>query len=180
MPGGIRSKACIRSCEHAPTSTPSCSTSCRRSSPSTARPTRRHARGRALDDGSQSSWFARAARIGLALENALLVALLGFLIVFSFAQIVLRNVFSIGITWGDGLTRVVVLWLALLGALAASRDGRHIRMNAVLQWLPPKVQVVAGVGSDLFAAAVSAVLAYLAFVFVRDSRGYGDLLLGPF
>ena len=133
-----------------------------------------------MNDGSQSSWLTRAARVGLALENGLLVALLGFLVVFSFAQIVLRNVFSIGVTWGDGLTRVVVLWLALLGALAASRDGRHIRMNAVMQWLPPKVQLAAGVGSDLFAAVVSGVLAYLAFVFVRDSRGYGDVLLGQF
>jgi TRAP-type C4-dicarboxylate transport system permease small subunit len=133
-----------------------------------------------LNDGSPSSWLKRAARFGLALENGLLVALLSFLVVFSFAQIVLRNVFSIGVTWGDGLTRVVVLWLALLGALAASRDGRHIRMNALMQWLPPKLQLVAGVGSDLFAASVSTVLAYLAFVFVRDSRGYGDVLLGRF
>jgi len=133
-----------------------------------------------LDDGSHSSWAARAARVGLALENALLVALLGFLIVFSFAQIVLRNVFSIGVTWGDGLTRVVVLWLALLGALAASRDGRHIRMNAFVQWLPPRLQVVVGAGADLFAAVVSAALAYFAFEFVRDSHRYGDTLLGQF
>ena len=133
-----------------------------------------------MKDGPQSSWFARAARLGLALENGLVVALLGFLVLFSFVQIVLRNVFSIGVTWGDGLTRVVVLWLALLGALAASRDGRHIRMSALLQWLPPSVQLLAGVGSDLFAALVSAVLAYFAFVFVRDSRGFGDVLLGQF
>ena len=133
-----------------------------------------------MDDGSHSSWLTRAARIGLALENAVLVALLGFLIVFSFAQIVLRNVFSVGVTWGDGLTRVVVLWLALLGALAASRDGRHIRMNALAQWLPPGLQIVVGVGSDLFAAVVSAALAYFAFEFVRESRSYGDQLLGQF
>lgn len=131
-------------------------------------------------DGSHSSWLTRAARIGLALENGLLVALLGFLIVFSFAQIVLRNVFSIGVTWGDGLTRVIVLWLALLGALAASRDGRHIRMNAFVQWLPPRLQHVVGIGSDLFAAIVSAALAYFAFEFVRDARSYGDTLLGQF
>ena len=90
-----------------------------------------------------------------AIENGLLAALLGFLVVFSFVQIVLRNVFSIGVSWGDGLTRVVVLWLALLGALAASRDGRHIRMTALTQWLPPKLQLMVGIGSDLFAAAVS-------------------------
>jgi TRAP-type C4-dicarboxylate transport system permease small subunit len=133
-----------------------------------------------LDDGSHSSWLTRAARVGLALENALLVALLGFLIVFSFVQIVLRNVFSIGVTWGDGLTRVLVLWLALLGALAASRDGRHIRMNAFLQWLPPKLQVLVRAGSDLFAAVVTAALAYFAFEFVRESRSFGDVLLGRF
>jgi TRAP-type C4-dicarboxylate transport system permease small subunit len=133
-----------------------------------------------LDDGSHSSWLTRAARVGLALENALVAALLGFLIVFSFAQIVLRNVFSIGFTWGDGLTRVVVLWLALLGALAASRDGRHIRMNAFVQWLPPRLRVIVDVGADLFAAVVSAALAYFAFEFVRDSRSYGDTLLGQF
>lgn len=133
-----------------------------------------------MDDGSQTSWLTRAARLGRTLENGLLVALLGFLILFASVQIVLRNVFSIGITWGDGLTRVIVLWLALLGALAASRDGRHIRMGAVTQWLPPRLQVVTGVGSDLFAATVSGLLAYLAFVFVRDSRGYGDVLLGQF
>jgi TRAP-type C4-dicarboxylate transport system permease small subunit len=133
-----------------------------------------------LDDGSHSSWFTRATRVGLALENALLVALLGFLVVFSFAQIVLRNVFSIGVTWGDGLTRMVVLWLALLGALAASRDGRHIRMNAFVQWMPPRLQFVVGVASDLFAAVVSAALAYFAFEFVRDSRSFGDVMLGQF
>jgi TRAP-type C4-dicarboxylate transport system permease small subunit len=133
-----------------------------------------------LDDGSHNSRLARAARIGLALENAVLVALLGFLIVFSFVQIVLRNVFSIGVTWGDGLTRMVVLWLALLGALAASRDGRHIRMNALAQWLPPRLQVAVGVGSDSFAAVVSGALAYFAFEFMNESRSYGDLLLGSF
>jgi TRAP-type C4-dicarboxylate transport system permease small subunit len=133
-----------------------------------------------LDDGSQHSWLTRAARLGLAVENGLLVVLLGFLVVFSSAQILLRNVFSIGITWGDGLTRIIVLWLALLGALAASRDGRHIRMNALLQRLPPRLQLVTGVSSDLFAAVVSAVLAYLAFMFVRDSRSYADVLLGRF
>jgi TRAP-type C4-dicarboxylate transport system permease small subunit len=133
-----------------------------------------------LDDGSHSSWLARAARVGLVLENGVLVALLGFLVVFSFVQIVLRNVFSVGVTWGDGLTRVVVLWLALLGALAASRDGRHIRMNALAQWLPPRLQVAVGVGSDVFAAVVSGALAYFAFVFVSESRSYGDVLLGQF
>jgi TRAP-type C4-dicarboxylate transport system permease small subunit len=131
-----------------------------------------------LNDGPQQSWFARVGKAGRVVEDALIVLLLGGLILFSSAQILLRNVFSIGFTWGDGLTRLAVLWLALLGALAASRDGRHITMGAVTQWLPDRYKVGAGVVSDLFAAIFCAAFAYFAFAFVRDSRSFGDTLLG--
>src|SRR5262249_50943837 len=77
-------------------------------------------------------------------------------------------------------TRMIVLWLALLGALAAARDGRHIKMNALTQWLPPRLKSASSVAADLFAAAVSGVLAYLSFEFVRDSRHGRDVLLGQF
>ena len=105
---------------------------------------------------------------------------LGGLILLGAAQIVLRNAFSIGFAWGDGLARLAVLWLGLLGALAASRDGRHITMGALARVLPPKLRVAAGVCADLFGAAVSAVLAYAAFRFVGDAREFGDTMLGDF
>jgi len=94
------------------------------------------------------------------------------------AQIVLRNAFSISFAWGDGLARLAVLWLGLLGALAASRDGRHITMGALARVLPPKLQIAAGFCADVFGAAVSAALAYAAWKFVGDSREFGDTMLG--
>jgi TRAP-type C4-dicarboxylate transport system permease small subunit len=94
------------------------------------------------------------------------------------AQIVLRNFFSIGFAWSDGLARLAVLWLGLLGALAASRDGRHITMGALARVLPPRLRVVAGVAADAFGAVVSAALAWAAWGFVSDSREFGDTLLG--
>ena len=105
---------------------------------------------------------------------------LGGLILLGAAQIVLRNFFSIGFAWGDGLARLAVLWLGLLGALAASRDGRHITMGALTRLLPPKGRVVAGVCADGFGAAVSGALAWASWTFVRDSREFGDTLLGGF
>lgn len=105
---------------------------------------------------------------------------LGGLILLGAAQIVLRNFFSIGFAWGDGLARLAVLWLGLLGALAASRDGRHITMGALTRLLPPKVRLAAGVCADGFGAAVSAALTWAAWTFVSDSREYGDTLLGGF
>jgi TRAP-type C4-dicarboxylate transport system permease small subunit len=131
-----------------------------------------------LSDGQQHSWLARISRAGRVLEDTLIVLLLSALVLFASAQIFLRNVFSIGFTWSDGSIRLAVLWLALLGALAASRDDRHIAMGALTQWLPGRYKVIAAVISNLFAAAVAGMLAYVAFLFVRDSRSFGDTLLG--
>lgn len=107
-----------------------------------------------------------------------MVVILGGLILFGAAQIVLRNVFSISFAWGDGLARLAVLWLGLLGALAASRDGRHITMGAVGRLLSPRLQMFARLAADLFAAGVSALLAWHSWAFVSDSREFGDVLLG--
>lgn len=131
-----------------------------------------------MDGRPHQSWLTRAAAVVRAVENGLLVLLLSGLILFSSAQIVLRNLFSIGLTWGDGLTRLAVLWLALLGALAASREGRHITMGALVRWLPKRLQLAAAVTADAFAVFVSGLLAWSSFAFVRDSRAYGDVLLG--
>jgi TRAP-type C4-dicarboxylate transport system permease small subunit len=106
------------------------------------------------------------------------VAVLGGLILLGAAQIVLRNVFSIGFAWGDGVARLAVLWLGLLGALAASRDGRHIAMGALARWLPPRARLVAGLCADVVGAVVSGALAWFSWVFVSDAREFGDTLLG--
>ena len=105
---------------------------------------------------------------------------LGGLILLGAAQIVLRNFFSISFAWGDGLARLAVLWLALLGALAASRDGRHITMGALTRLLPMRLRLVAGVCADGFGAVVSGALAWASWSFVSDSREFGDTLLGDF
>jgi TRAP-type C4-dicarboxylate transport system permease small subunit len=131
-----------------------------------------------LSAGADNRWWHRAERAVLWVETSLIVVFLGGLILLGAAQIVLRNAFSMGFAWGDGLARLAVLWLALLGALAASRDGRHITMGAMSRWLPQRLQTAAGVTADLFAAAVSGALAWYALAFVRDSFEYGDVLLG--
>ena len=45
------------------------------------------------------------------------------------AQVVLRNLGLGGFYWGDSAVRVIVLWIAMLGALIASREDNHIRID---------------------------------------------------
>lgn len=126
---------------------------------------------------SQTSWWDRIDRTARGVETSLIVVILGGLIVLGAAQIVLRNFFSIGFSWSDGLVRLAVLWLGMLGALAASRDGRHITLSVATRWLPPRAQILAGACADWFGAVVSAVLAWYAWLFVNDSREFGATLL---
>jgi TRAP-type C4-dicarboxylate transport system permease small subunit len=132
-----------------------------------------------LSDVAQNAgWWARLDRTARSIETWLIVGVLSGLILLGAAQIVLRNFFSIGFAWGDGLARLAVLWLGLLGAIAASRDGRHITMGAVARWLPAPLRTAAGVCGALFGAGVSAVLAWASWGFISDSREFGDTLLG--
>jgi TRAP-type C4-dicarboxylate transport system permease small subunit len=125
----------------------------------------------------ERSWWARAALAARFAETLLLGLLLIGLMIFASAQIVLRNVFSMGVSWGDGLIRLSVLWLALLGALAASSDERHISLGALVRWLPTSGQRAATVLADLFAAVVCGALTWFSAKFVADSLTAGDTLL---
>lgn len=122
-------------------------------------------------------WLARAEKIGRLLEDATITVLMLSLIILGSSQIVMRNVFSTGVAWADGLARLAVLWLALLGAVAASRDHRHLAIDVLTRYLSPRARRVSGVVTSVFTACVTGVLARYSFAFVRDSRNYGDVLL---
>lgn len=69
-------------------------------------------------------------------EGSLLVILLSLMIVTAFLQIVLRNVFATGLTWGDSLVRDLVLWVGFIGATLATREGKHINIDVISRWFP--------------------------------------------
>jgi TRAP-type C4-dicarboxylate transport system permease small subunit len=113
------------------------------------------------------------------LEEGVLVMLVGALLVLAFSQILLRNFLGITWLWGDPLVRHLVLWASFLGALIATREDRHIRIDAVLRLLPPRPRLVATALGDAVAAAICLILAPLAARFVIDEHDYGgDAFLG--
>lgn len=108
----------------------------------------------------------------------MLVLLLSLLVFFASSQILLRNVFSASLPWGDELIRLLVLWLALMGAIAASRDGRQIRIDVLSRLFPQRVMWIPDGCATAFTAAVCALLSWQSARFVHDSWAYDDLLLG--
>ena len=110
-------------------------------------------------------WLQRLHRA----EDALLAALLGALLLLAVAQIVLRF-FDHGLEWAEGVGRMGVLWLALLGALGATRTHKHIAIDVLPRLLPPTAQRVAWAIAQTAAAAIAAALAWYAVGMVQLER----------
>jgi TRAP-type C4-dicarboxylate transport system permease small subunit len=93
-------------------------------------------------------------------------------------QIVLRNFMDSGLVWGDVLVRILVLWLGMAGAMAATRERKHISIDLLTRFLAPDLRRVAASLTTLFAAVVCALAGYYCLQFVRSELAAGDLAFG--
>lgn len=108
----------------------------------------------------------RFGRVVAAAEDGLLVLMLTVMIGLAGGQIILRNFFDYGIAWGEPMLRVLVLWLGLLGAMAATRDDHHIRIDVISRFLDHRQKNVALAITSLFTSIVCGVIAWHAGHFV--------------
>lgn len=129
----------------------------------------------------------------LRLEGGLLVAILSFMVVMSFAQVALRQLFGTGLLWADTLLRHLVLWVGFLGASLAAAQGKHFA------WEPPEPTPPGGerspggpplpssgsalrrLAAQLCAALVAALLVKASWRFLLEERAAGAVLfhVGP-
>lgn len=119
----------------------------------------------------------RLERAGSLLETVLLVFLLSAMMLLAVGQIVLREVFSTGFVWADELIKLMVLWLAMVGSIAACRENRHIRIDALSHVLPKLVVDVTRALVDVFAAIVSGIIAWQTWRYLQLEIEYEDVVL---
>lgn len=103
-------------------------------------------------------------------EDLLLALLLGGLLALALSQIGLRMFFATGIAWAEPVERMGVLWLALLGALGATRERRHIAIDALPRLLPPRWHRAAWALTQFATAVLCAVLAWTGWGMVAMER----------
>ncbi len=123
------------------------------------------------------AFLSRLDRIGRFAENTALVTLLVAMMVLAVGQIVLREVFSTGFVWADELIKLMVLWLAMVGSIAAARDNRHIRIDALSHILPETAIKLTRVLVDVFAATVCGVIAWHTYRYLQLEIEFEDSVL---
>lgn len=113
------------------------------------------------------AFLHRAEELGLAL-------LLTVMILLACLQIILRTFFNSGLPWIDPLLRYLVLWCGLLGAVAATGQGKHITLDLFSKYLSLRSQRLLGAITDLFAALVAGLLAWASFRFIAEEFEYNS------
>jgi C4-dicarboxylate transporter DctQ subunit len=104
------------------------------------------------------------------IEDLLIALLVAALLLLSLTQIGLRMFFHTGLDWAEPVSRVGVLWLALLGALGAARARRHIAIDALPKILPPALRRVCWIISQLATAVICGAMAWFSVGMVQMER----------
>jgi len=92
----------------------------------------------------------------------LVIAMLGICV----TQIFLRNFFDFGIVWAETLTRLLVLWTAMIGSMIAARSSQHIRIDLVERFYQGKFRNHILGAMQLFTALICLAMAYYSTQFL--------------
>jgi TRAP-type C4-dicarboxylate transport system permease small subunit len=107
----------------------------------------------------------------------LVISFLGIMIVMAFAQVVLRNFFDTSIEWGDIFLRHLVLWVGYFGAVVATGERRHLKIEFVTKLVPPKVRKILFIITNLFASVICYFLMQAAISFIQLEIEYETILI---
>lgn len=121
-------------------------------------------------------FFERLDSVFKRVVQAVLAVVLLSMVGLVFLQVVLRDVFHSGITWADVVGRHMVLWIAFLGAMLATRSRQHISIDLLSRLISRKARNVLCFFLDIVACIVCIVLAKAAITLVVDERAMETIL----
>ena len=104
--------------------------------------------------------------IFVKIETVMIIVLLAAMVVPSFLQVILRNIFSFGFLWADPLLRYLVVWVGFLGAVVATKEEKHLGIDFLNRLLRPRMLHIVKTIVDGFAAVIAYLLMRAAFEFL--------------
>jgi C4-dicarboxylate transporter DctQ subunit len=114
-------------------------------------------------------FILRKIDTGLAAAEKIITVALFFALVASIAiNIVARNIFQASFQYLLEIGPALVLWLALIGSTLAMRENRHIKIELLLRFCPPRLKAIAGRLCGVFGMVIMALLGYGSLEFVTN------------
>lgn len=105
-------------------------------------------------------------------EVTVLASGTAFLAVLLIVNVIARNM-ARSIYFAEEISKLFIILITFTGTSFAARKARHIRMGAILELLPHKVEKVLVIIISIISAVVMFVLAYYAFRYMNNLRVRG-------
>lgn len=93
-------------------------------------------------------------------------------------EVIRREVFSYSSIWGEEVVRYCFIYLCWIGAAAAVRERAHIRIDVILNYLPPRGKALIYILGDLVMLALAVLALWLSVETVEVSWKYGSVSHG--
>ena len=99
-------------------------------------------------------------------EQAEAVILFNVILLSLFWQAVSRKIGTPS-SWTDEMSRLLFVWMGVLGCHIAQRENIHVRIDAILLSLPKKIQLVIEAVTDVVMIALLSMIFYYTFSIVQ-------------
>ena len=105
--------------------------------------------------------FQRFGNVLQRYTEIAIMVLMAFLVMVVVASVFFRYVLISPLTWSEEVGRYVMIWLGFLAASIAVRQGLHVGLDFVVQWVRPEVAVwLRGLARAAMAGFLLVVMAY--------------------
>jgi TRAP-type C4-dicarboxylate transport system permease small subunit len=97
-------------------------------------------------------------------------AALAVLVVITILSVVMRYVFASPIFWLEEVSELLMIWIVMMGAIVAERDGQHLSIPLLMDTLPTRVQAAIGFLVSLLSLGVLLYMIYLSALLALSAR----------
>lgn len=94
-------------------------------------------------------------------------------------NVIARYVFNCPIAWAEEFARYAFVWVVFLGAVACTKQKRHIIIDAVIGTLPRRVRSAVRAFADLLIMGLMVALVYYGWIFTSMSTEPTSMLEIP-
>lgn len=116
----------------------------------------------------------KAVRGLLAITRTLAAVCLISSVAINFANIIGRYFFSISIPWAEEIMLFLMVGCVFTGCCAVAWEGRQIRMDVVVNMLPPKLRELVNALSELVLIATAIAVAVFAWPVIKDLAAFDE------
>lgn len=111
-------------------------------------------------------------------EKYILGIIMCTLIIMGFTQVVFRFVLELPLAWAEELMTFLMIWVAYLGASAATNERKHIMVSMFVDLLPKSLRIGFTIFSQVLWLVCAVVMTYLGGYITMNYIDRGAVTLG--